>query len=130
MVKLEKGGQYRAELVRSGVSQRGDWELIRVSDGKKKSITVWPDNKPSGVVEGGDFVIEEITTVKLGARKDSQGRWFDDVSIEGIVRPAKSVSMDYDTNLPFTIDDSPFDDDNPFAPGGSLYVPEDEQLPL
>lgn len=122
-VNLEAGKIYKASLVRSGVSQRGDWEMVKVVEGRKE-ITIWPDNKPTGVTEGGEFEIETISSVKYGARKRQNGTWQDDVSITATIKPASTNSYDFDADsfddgeLPWKMDDNPYN------------LSEDEQLPL
>jgi hypothetical protein len=127
MVRIQKGLTYTAKMVRSGVSSRGDWELIKVSDERgRRDITIWPENKPSGVQDGGQFVVEEITEVSYGARKRND-KWVEDVGVSAIVRPT-STPKDFG----YTIDDvgeNPFDSD-PFAKGGVFELPEDGQLPF
>lgn len=97
MVKIEKGGVYTASIVRKGVSSRGDWELIQVRDRGTRSITVWPENKPTGIEQGDEFTVEEILVVKNGARQ-VKGEWRDDMSIEAIVRKTETVNR-YDFDI-------------------------------
>lgn len=107
MVKIEKGGTYKAAIARSGVSSRGDWEVIQVRDKGTKSISIWPENKPTGIEQGDEFIVKEITEVKLGARQYA-GTWKDDYSVGAIVEKTTTVN-----NFDFSIDDV-FDD----APAG------------
>ena len=122
-VNLEVGKIYTANMVRSGVSQRGDWEMVKVVEGRKE-ITIWPDNKPTGLTDGQEFEIEKITSVKYGARKRQNGNWMDDVSCTAIIKPASTNSFDFDVDnfdngeLPWKMDDNPYS------------IPEDDQLPL
>ena len=122
-VNLEVGKIYKAAMVRSGVSQRGDWEMVKVVEGRKE-ITIWPDNKPTGLSDGDEFEITNISSVKYGARKRQNGNWQDDVSCTASLKAASTSSYSFDEN---TFDDGELPwkmDDNPYS------LPEDEQLPL
>lgn len=128
MIHLEEGKTYTASMVRSGTSERGDWEMLKIID-KKNDLTVWPDNRPSGVEEGGEFEVVRITGIKYGPRKNRQGVWQKEASVTAIVKPFKSAGAT------FTIDDAdgdvPFEmSGNPFDPGGIYALPEEDQLPL
>lgn len=122
MVKVEKGGTYRAAIARSGVSSRGDWELVQVRDKGTKSITIWPENKPTGIEQGDEFVVKEITEVKLGARQVN-GVWKDDFSVGAILEKTQTVN-DYD----FDIDSfaNPDADDSPFKSTNFVEIGNDE----
>lgn len=98
MVKIEKGGVYTATIARTGVSSRGDWELIQVRDKGTRSITIWPENKPTGIEQGDEFIVEEILVVKNGARKMSDGSWREDCSVEAVVRKTNTVNR-YDFDI-------------------------------
>lgn len=122
-VSIEKGKIYTATMVRSGTSSRGDWEMVKVKD-KNKEITIWPDNKPTGLSDGDEFEIVDITGVKYGARKRTDGRWQDDVSCTAILKQSSTSSFNFnvdsidDGEMPWSMDDSPFS------------VDEEDQLPL
>lgn len=120
MVELKIGETYEAHRVRSGSNDRGLWELISVRDAGKsrKAITIWPDNKPSGVKEGGKFRVKVITSVKNSARQDPKGGWRDDVSITAEVEPLEVACNPLDIDAS-DFDDSLFNDDNPFFPDDS-----------
>lgn len=122
-VNLEVGKIYTAKMVRSGVSTRGDWEMVKVVEGRKE-ITIWPDNKPTGLEDGQEFEIVAISGVKYGARKRQDGNWQDDVSCTATLKAASTNSFDFDAD---NIDDGELPwkmNDNPFG------IPEDDQLPL
>jgi hypothetical protein len=135
MLKLELNTGYTAMRVRNGESSRGPWELIVVKEeGKgKKEITIWTTNSPSGVTEGNMFTIKNISMVKYGARKDGNGNWRDDVSLEAEVEP-----MGYTDGVVFEdLDDMPFSmGSDPFADAASEYgsvdpfAESDNKLPL
>lgn len=91
MVQIEAGKNYTAVRKRSGTSQRGDWELLRVVDkGGKQNITVWVTNRPCNVNEGGMFRVESIDSVRFGFKKNSFGQWKPDVAIDAKVSPIES----------------------------------------
>ena len=122
-VSVEKGSIYTANMVRSGTSSRGDWEMVKVKD-KTKEITIWPDNRPTGLADGDEFEVVEITGVRFGARKRSDGGWRDDCSCTAILKKASTTGFDFnadnfeDGELPWKMDDSPFS------------IDDDDKLPL
>lgn len=131
------GGKYHAHHRKTGFSDKGPWELYSVFDDKDKNeITVFITNAPTKMPDsGGDFVIKNIKTVKNGARKSSQGVWFQNVTIEAevtYVEPDKS----FDEVGGGTFDDI-VADGNPWAdtPAEEEHapwddVPEEAQLPF
>ena len=122
-VSVEQGKIYTANMVRSGTSARGEWEMVTVKD-KNREITIWPDNRPTGLVDGDEFEVVDITGVKFGARKRQDGRWMDDCSCTAILKKASTSSFSFNVDdidngeLPWTMDDSPFG------------LPAEDQLPL
>ena len=122
-VSVEKGKIYTANMVRSGTSARGDWEMVKVKD-KTKEITIWPDNRPTGLADGDEFEVVEITGVKFGARKRGDGRWQDDCSCTAILKKASTSGLSFNIDefdsgeLPWKMDDNPFG------------MSEDDRLPL
>lgn len=122
-VSVEKGKIYAANMVRSGTSARGDWEMVKVKD-KNKEITIWPDNRPTGLVDGDEFEVVDITGVKFGARKRQDGKWYEECSATAILKKASTSSFDFNVDnfdngeLPWNMSDSPFN------------IDEDDQLPL
>lgn len=77
MLNAKKGEEYEAFRVRSGTSEKGDWELIVIkANGKaKQELTIYPEHKPSGVKEGGKFMIDDILDVQIKANKNRDGTW-------------------------------------------------------
>ena len=77
MVKIEKGGTYKATRFRSGENDRGYWELIVVkAEGKaRQTLTLFPTNTPTGISEKDEFVIKEITGVAVKQKRDGNGNW-------------------------------------------------------
>lgn len=97
MIKLEKGGEYKAARVRSGTSQRGDWELVVVkADGKaRQEITIFPSNTPSGVQEGEQFILKDILGVTIKKKKDADGNWTkEEVAVSAELEALEPVSLD------------------------------------
>ena len=139
MVKLDLMTGYKAERARSGDSSRGAWELIVVKENgrAKKEITIWVNNKPSGVTEGSMFRITRITSIKYGARRDSNNNWRDDVSVEADVEPMTYTDrsggfeeLDDMGDCPFTMDDDPFANSGSAFGGGEDPFADMDQLPL
>ena len=142
-VRLKVGEVYEADVVRSGESARGPWEMIvvRSKTKDKKEIAVFADNIPSGVTEGGTFKIDEILGVNYTARRrEFQGvaKWEANINVDARVSPQVSYAdamEDLDSGYggtPFSelkdtygdIGDNPFGDDLPFNFG------DDDRLPL
>ena len=127
MNQLIVGGRYHAHHRKTGFSDKGPYELYSVFDDKDKNeITVFITNAPTKMPDsGGDFVLGKIKTIKNGARKSSQGVWFQNVSIEAevtYIEPDKSFD---------DAGGSPWEDmpDQPeAAPWDS--VAEEEELPF
>lgn len=92
MIKAEIGITYTAELVRAGVSSRGEYEmvLIKAPGNNRSRIPIWVKNVPSGVAEGSKFVIEAITGASIRHIPPSErfDRWQDEFSIDAVVTPA------------------------------------------
>lgn len=135
MLKLELNTGYTAMRVRNGESSRGHWELIVVKEeGKgKKEITIWATNSPSGVTEGNMFRIKSVSMVKYGARKDGNGNWRDDVSLEAEVEPmgyTDGVVFEDLDDTPFSMGSDPFADAANAYGGGDPFAESDDKLPL
>ena len=97
MMHLEAGNVYTARMVRNGTSQRGAWEMITVSDKKQNNdITIFPRNIPTGIVEGSQFKLEEICSLKNGMRQTKEGKWLHNVTCEAIV---SKIESEFDTGL-------------------------------
>ena len=122
-VSVEQGKIYTANMVRSGTSQRGDWEMVKVKE-KNREITIWPDNRPTGLADGDEFEVVDITGVKFGARKRQNGTWQDDCSCTAVLKKASTNSFEFnadtfdDGNMPWGMNDNPFN------------IDEEDQLPL
>ena len=115
MTELVAGQVYTARLVRGGTSTRGAWEIITVSDKKQKNdVAIFTRNCPSGVVEGGQFKLETICSLKNGMRKDKTDHWQHNVSCECIVSP---IASEFDTGLAGggDVDWSELQGDDPWA---------------
>lgn len=88
---LKKGEVYTASKRRFGKTDKGDWEMLTVTDDKgHNSIAVFVSNRPSGVLEGAKFRVEEIGAVSVKTRKDEKGSWWTDVSVNASVTAVKS----------------------------------------
>lgn len=134
MLKLDTQSGFKAERCRSGDSSKGSWELIvvRESGRAKKEITVWVNNRPSGITEGDMFRITNITSVKFGARRDQNNNWRDDVSIEADVESMSytNVGVEFE-DLPFSMDGDPFANSSSGFGGGDPFAEmDDDKLPL
>ena len=91
MLKAELNVTYTAEMVRVGTNIRGEYEmvLIKASGTDKARIPIWVKNVPSGIVEGGKFVINAITgaSIRHIPPSESFDRWQDEFSIDAVVSP-------------------------------------------
>ena len=91
MNRIEEGKVYKALRQRTGTSSSGEWELLVVADEKgNNELAVFTENHPSGVKEGGSFRIERILSVSYGNKKDSNGVWRPNVSVNARVQPVFS----------------------------------------
>lgn len=102
MIRIEVGGVYKAHRVRSGTSEKGDWELVAVrAEGKeRREVTLFIDNLPSGIKEGDKFRVRYIEAFTVNAQKDARGEWRNDrtsavVNID-IVEKADPCDVDFD----------------------------------
>lgn len=112
MVKIEKGGEYTANTVRSGENSRGPWELVVVkAEGRaRQKITIFPTNYPTGIQEGENFIIKEITGVVVKQKQDSNGGWtLMDTNVYAELERLQPADLD---NVSTTFDDigGSFDD--------------------
>ena len=124
-IEIEEGKIYRASFVTSGISQRGDWELVKVTDEKQRNeITIFPDNIPCGVQQGMEFEVVHIRSVKSGPKKRKDGSWREEASIKGTIKPAATSSFVTDDSDSIDDGELPWTIDNPFG------VAEDDRLPL
>lgn len=75
--KIEVGETYQASKFKSGENSIGPWEMILVKGAGRgqKSLVIFPDNVPCGVVEGGNFKVNKITSATVKAAKDAAGNW-------------------------------------------------------
>lgn len=119
MIKVDKDAIYRAIRVRSGSSQHGDWELVVIADenNEKRTTTIFAANMPCGVIENQQFKIKDITSVKIGWKKDQNGQWKPDTTVTAVLEP---IASDIDFN-----DLGDAGGDLPWEDGGSW-----DQLPL
>lgn len=91
MNRIEEGKVYKALRQRTGTSSSGEWELLVVADEKgNNELAVFTENHPSGVSEGGSFRIERILSVSYGNKKDANGVWRPNISINARVQPVYS----------------------------------------
>lgn len=109
MVKLEKGGIYRASMVKSGETDRGRWQLVKVAEEKRKSGgAVFFVSNPIPLAEGGMFHIKNIEAVTWKAKKGQDGQWKDVTDVQIDIEPVDGAGTqatvdDVDTSgeLPF-----------------------------
>lgn len=77
MIFIERGKAYLAHRVRSGVSEKGPWELITVKGQgyDRREIALYVMNNPSHIEEGDPFRVTDILSVRVNAEKDESGNW-------------------------------------------------------
>lgn len=75
--KISVGETYVASKFCSGENARGPWEMIVIKGPGRgsKSVMLFTENIPSGVVEGGKFTVDKIRDVTFKAAKDEKGNW-------------------------------------------------------
>ena len=104
MTKIAKGERYTASTFRSGESERGAWEMIKIADANgKNELTVFPANVPTGVVENGDFIVRDIIEVRVGFRKSKKDdKWYQETNVTAELEAIKSdIDIDLDGDLPW-----------------------------
>lgn len=83
MITIKEGGVYKASKIMSGSTEKGDWELISVTDESgKNSVSLFAKNIPSGVSEGQNFRVERICSVTSKNKQDKNGVWRTNVSVD------------------------------------------------
>ena len=88
MNRMNLNSVLKCERRRMGQSEKGDWEMLVTKDERGScEIAVFVNNRPSGVEEGGNFRLVNITGVSYGNKKDSNGNWRANVSISAKVEP-------------------------------------------
>ena len=139
MIELDLNKCFYSARTRSGVNNKGDWQLIAVKeDSGHKELVIWVHNRPVDIPDGGMFRIKKILAVKYAARKDNRGQWKDDVSVQADIEPAGLTSGDDGFKDIEGVDDNPFASggDDPFANTGNMFdgddpfAASDEQLPF
>lgn len=92
MLKVEKGGVYRAVRVRSGEAERGPWELVAVADEQntKRTLTIFAANAPCGCIENQQVKIVEIISAKVGWKRDKDQQWKPETTLEAVLEPIQS----------------------------------------
>lgn len=88
MVELKKGEVYTAGMVRKGTGSSGDWELVKVKNGRDY-MNIWIQNPPSGISEGDSFRICEFESVKL-SKREYRGEWLSEVGVNAKVERCMS----------------------------------------
>ena len=93
MLKIEKDGIYRVARMRTGThEEHGQWQLVAVADeqNEKRTVTIFVDNVPCGAIEGQEIKVKEITSVKIGFKRDRDQQWKPETTMTAIVEPIKS----------------------------------------
>ena len=70
-------------VVAQSVKSGENWEMIKVKGtGKdRKTVTLWVDNRPSGIREGDSFKVTKIVDVKYASKQLQDGTWRDEFSM-------------------------------------------------
>ena len=102
MIELKTGDVYTASRARQGESAKGPWQFVAVKeiitrkDGStsegRKDVTIWLDNKPQNIAEGGKFRLGIISAVKFASRKDNAGNWRDELTVNASVEPVMDAA--------------------------------------
>lgn len=113
MVEIQPGGVYRAAMVKSGTTDRGEWQLVKVADEKRKSggATFFVSNPIPGLAEGDSFRVDNAVNLKWKAKQSKKhpGEWDDVVDVtlhisraDGSAGPEfAEIEDDADGQLPF-----------------------------
>lgn len=65
MERIERGSVFTALSVKSGETNKGDWELINVAMKGSQQFTIFVENRPCGVKDGDKFTIKDIKAVEV-----------------------------------------------------------------
>lgn len=92
MNRIEAGKVFTAARTRTGTNSNGkNWELIVTQDERgNNDIAIFVANMPSNVKEGGNFRIDKILSVSYGNRKDNDGNWRANISVNAVVTAVES----------------------------------------
>jgi hypothetical protein len=129
MLKVEKDGIYRVARMRTGThEEHGQWQLVAVADDKneKRTVTIFVDNVPCGAIEGQEIKIKEITSVKIGFKRDHDQQWKPETTMTAIVEPIKSELDDDFGDLDMDAMEGPTPWDAPVDTSGDDW----DRLPL
>lgn len=81
MVEIRIGGCYKVSFVKTGESDRGPWQLIKVPDEKRKSggATFFATRPIPGLAEGDVIRIDGLYQIvwKAARSKKHEGEWID-----------------------------------------------------
>ena len=80
---IKTGEIYKADLVKSGNTDKGNWQLLVVKE-KKKQMAIWAV-EPIDIVAGGSFKVESIVDAALKSKKGADDKWYDQVEIHASV---------------------------------------------
>ena len=117
MIHINVGEIYSCDRFRSGVSEKGRWEVVSVIEearfGKtKQEVTIFPATRPSGLYENCLFRVNRILGVARKKKKDREGNWtLTDVCIDADVELIEKGTVNVDGDLPFSFDGYDDDDD-------------------
>ena len=127
MNRLSIGNIYLAEWSYSGENSRGKYEMLKVVNEKgRDEITIFVNNKPSGIARGDRFCLNKVTDVIRKKRKGSVWNYETKQKEEGWI-------LDVEINADVTRVDNDLDGLDGSLPdefAGADDLPWDEQLPL
>lgn len=102
MVELKEGGTYDVTFCRNG----DDWSMFRLKEEKgMKQIAVFGNHIP--LAEGDLVNVERINRVRVSARQDRSGKWFDTVTVNVAMKKVDGIDTGFrtinetDSDLPF-----------------------------
>lgn len=108
MIHVKLNEVLDAYEVRTGTSEKGDWQCITVkeNEGKgRKKATIWVENCPTSIYSGGKFLVRKITEVRMTSKEfpKGSGKWTDVTNITAMIEPvnvgAVGINPGYNTSF-------------------------------
>lgn len=131
MNRIEVGMVYTAVRQKTGSKNGRDWELLATEDERgRNEIAVFVSNRPSNVPQGGSFRVEKINNVSYSNRKDQNGNWRANISIEAEVSYVQSFTAMPGQSMPAALKEAWAKTENQRAMNRFAEESGDDDLPF
>lgn len=131
MNRIEVGMVYTAVRQKTGSKNGRDWELLATEDERgRNEIAVFVSNRPSNVPQGGSFRVEKINNVSYSNRKDQNGNWRANISIEAEVSYVQSFMAMPGQSMPAALKEAWAKTENQRAMNRFAEESGDDDLPF